>query len=275
MDPSDLEGATTIPRITHQIWFQGWDKLPDKFHDNVQKLHILNRDWNHMKWDEQSLRLECQKLGEPYLKKFDSFDQMILKIDYGRYVVLYNYGGISVDTDMFPLKPLHHIPELHTSEFIIGDAAFPLGKVGIKNNAVLCVRRHHPIMKDVIDTIVRSTKIKRDYLSKELQTNAETGPPFLSSLLEKYKGKITVISHIYFEPCLATNMYCTIHPDAILDHRHAQSWKSSPVQLIEVLFFYVFYNWIWILFGICIPVYLILFRSGIQLRKNLFGGLKR
>ena len=67
----------TIPKITHQIWMQGWKNLPEKFQENVEILHEMNPGYTHMKWDEESLRIECSKFGADCLKKFDSFELFI------------------------------------------------------------------------------------------------------------------------------------------------------------------------------------------------------
>lgn len=42
----------TIPKITHQIWLQGWKSLPPKFKGNVESLRTLNPGYTHMVWDE-------------------------------------------------------------------------------------------------------------------------------------------------------------------------------------------------------------------------------
>jgi hypothetical protein len=99
-----------IPKVTHQIWFQGWDQLPEKYREDTEKLSILNQNWEHKKWDEGSLRAECEKFSPEALSKFDEFDKMIQKIDFGRYIVLHNYGGVSVDCDAECLRPLEKIP---------------------------------------------------------------------------------------------------------------------------------------------------------------------
>jgi mannosyltransferase OCH1-like enzyme len=80
-----------IPKITHQIWFQGWENLPEKYAKNVESLRILNKNWEHKTWDEQSLRAECEKFSPEALAKFDGFTRMMAKLVFGRYIVLYNY----------------------------------------------------------------------------------------------------------------------------------------------------------------------------------------
>ena len=140
---------TEIPKITHQIWFQGWDQLPEKYHGYMESLAILNQNWEHMKWDEGSLRAECEKLGPETLEKFDGFDNMIQKVDFGRYVVLHNYGGVSVDCDAECLRPLEKIPGLDRYDLILSKnsmthlenkvTSFGLSKNMVMfNNATLC-----------------------------------------------------------------------------------------------------------------------------------------
>jgi mannosyltransferase OCH1-like enzyme len=81
-----------IPHVTHQIWFQGWHELPEKYHEYTEKLAILNQNWEHMKWDELGLRAECAVFSPEAVAKFDSFPRMIQKVDF--------LGGTSCSTTM-------------------------------------------------------------------------------------------------------------------------------------------------------------------------------
>jgi mannosyltransferase OCH1-like enzyme len=62
----------SIPLITHQIWIQGWDVIPDKFKLNTESLKKHNPEFTHMTWDEKSLREECAKISHNVRDKFDS-----------------------------------------------------------------------------------------------------------------------------------------------------------------------------------------------------------
>lgn len=230
----------SIPKITHQIWLQGWDKLPEKYQENVRLLSEMNPDFEHKRWDENSLRTECAKLGKPYVDKFDSFEHFITKVDFGRYVVLYNYGGISIDTDMKPLRPLRNIPGLESEEFIISKSAEPqfYNSNFLINASIITVPGHH-ITKEIIDTIVSSQRRQSDYLIFEMYVSLETGPVMVNKIMKNHHDKIRILEHIYLEPCFSSDPFCKVHEDAIMDHQHAGSWvgKNMLLSLLELIYY--------------------------------------
>jgi mannosyltransferase OCH1-like enzyme len=237
---SDESLRSSIPKITHRIWFQGWDKVPEKYQENVRLLEEMNSEFEHKKWDEQSLRRECELLGKPYAEKFDSIPLMIMKVDYGRYIVLYRYGGISIDMDMKPIRPLQETPGLDTEEMIVSKLPNPVGYTGYLNNAMFAVKPRSPIIKEMIDKCTTSTKKQEDYLNKELYLNNETGPEFVNKCLEKYKKRIKILDSEYFEPCYSSDMLCKPSKSTILDHRHSMSWIDSGYHWIFKLLFLIY-----------------------------------
>jgi mannosyltransferase OCH1-like enzyme len=219
-----------IPKITHQIWFQGWDKLPDKFKQNVSRLHDMNPEYEHKQWDEQSLRAECQKLGPAYVAKFDRLKYMICKIDFGRYVVLYNYGGISIDTDMEPVNPLRQISGVDKHDFIACSLPVPFLNRFI-NNAVFIVSRENSIMKDLIDTIVPASDVGLELLAKEIYVHFTTGPLVIMWLLRL--KEIHILPAHTFEPCIpGLDIFCKLTDETIMNHKNELSWIRPSIQFI-------------------------------------------
>jgi len=226
-----------IPRITHQIWLQGWDELPEKFHKNVRLLEQKNPEYRHMKWDEESLRRECEKIGPEVLARFDSFSYLIQKVDLGRLVVLYNYGGISVDTDMKPLRPIASTPHLDSAECMISMGAFPLNIIGHTNNAVILCRPGHPFVEDAVQTIAGASVKEADYSTKELYIDATTGPRFLEVVIGRHREKIVFLNNKFYEPCFSVDPICRPSEDSIMLHEHEMSWVSPFFRdLFRVLF---------------------------------------
>jgi mannosyltransferase OCH1-like enzyme len=242
-----------IPKVTHQIWFQGWDNLPEKYTGDTDKLSILNPNWEHLKWDEESLRSECEKFSPQALTKFESFDKMIQKVDFGRYVVLYNYGGVSVDCDAECLRPLDKIPGLDKYDLILGKnsltklenkvASFGLSKdLVIINNATLCCTKDHPIMKQFIEFLIKNESWNEDLL---LDTQLKTGPLILSVFFNKYLDDVLILDSDIFEP------FGNLNRRTILNHKYDQSWTGLGAVPVNVYKF-IKNNLIWFL--LCIVV---------------------
>ena len=265
----------SIPRITHQIWMQGWDELPAKFHGNVRALRELNPNYTHMTWDEKSLRLECRKYGGNCLAKFDSFKRMISKVDLGRYIILYHYGGFSIDTDMKPLQPLDKTPVFDgKGDMYISASAYPFQHM--VNNGILICRPYHPFLKDIIDTILADTTREEDYALQEMYVHNTTGPLFVGKRLDKYKNQVEILDNQYFEPCLSTDPYCKAGKESIMDHQHEMSWFSKAGKAVldfaSLILFTVLYYFSYILVAIIIVYGLYHLQKG-TIKKLNFSAL--
>jgi mannosyltransferase OCH1-like enzyme len=234
------ETPSQIPRITHRIWFQGWDKVPAKFHENIRLLEEQNPEFEHKTWDEHSLRKECELMGKPYLEKYDSLDLMIMKVDYGRYVALYRHGGISIDMDMKPRRPLRETPGIDTEEIILSTVARPVNYTGIINNAMFAVKPHSPYMKKLLDECTASNKTLDDYPNKEIYLNSETGPAFVTRILGPSRKKIKILDPDYFEPCFSMDTLCKPSEKTIMEHNHTLSWIDPMYHWIFRVLFYLY-----------------------------------
>lgn len=206
---------------------QGWENLPTKFKPNVQSLHELNPSFEHLQWDEQSLRRECAKISPAILAQFDSLQTMLQKVDLGRYVVLYNYGGVSVDTDITSLKPIMATPNVRDHDFIVSFAAFPIGLAGWVNNALIMCRSQHPILHELIMSIAEDRRVAADFATKELLTSATTGPGKFNTILATHRHEIFVLDNAYFEPCFSVDPLCAPGSRSIMDHQHELSWFNG------------------------------------------------
>ena len=263
-----IQRMSQVPKVTHQIWFQGWHNLPEKYHTDTEKLSILNPNWEHMKWDEESLRAECEKFSPEALAKFDEFTNMIQKVDFGRYVVLHNYGGVSVDCDAECLRPLEKVPGIDRYDLILGKN--PLTKLENKfttyglshdlvvaNNATLCCTKNHPVMKQFIEFLIENKSWNEDAF---LDTQLKTGPLILSIFFNRYLDDpdILILDFDVFEP------FGNVNKRTILNHKYDQSWTgfgAFPVQVYK----FIKNNLVWILLLVCVLIKFFFFRT---LAKN-------
>ena len=232
----------SIPRITHQIWFQGWDALPERFRKNVDALHERNPDYKHMQWDEQSLKAECFKISPLVAAKFDAYPHMIQKIDFARCVVLYLFGGVTVDTDMVQLGSIDATPQINTADMIVSGAAFPMSLLGQTNNALLMAKPRHPVVGELIQRMLLCEKKESDFLTKELFVGWTTGPFVSHTVFHNHKDTIVFLHNKYFEPCISADLLCSPSKESIMDHRHELSWQNPLLRIlwnILILLLYV------------------------------------
>lgn len=254
-----------VPKVTHQIWFQGWDQLPEKYHEDTEKLSILNPNWEHMKWDEASLRDECEKFSPEALSKFDGFTNMIQKIDFGRYIVLYNYGGVSIDCDTECLRPLEKVPGIDRYDLILGKnsltklenkvASYGLSRdLVIVNNAALCCSKENPLMKQFIEFLIKNESWNEDLL---LDTQLKTGPLALSVFFNKYLDDVLILDSDIFEP------FGNVTKRTVLNHKYDQSWTGYGT-LPVTMYKFIKNNLVWILLCVVILIKFLFFRKVLE-----------
>ncbi|AGF85294.1 hypothetical protein QJ854_gp488 [Moumouvirus goulette] len=239
-----------IPNILHQIWIQGYEKIPNdlkKYHINCQK---VNNNFEHVLWDDDKIRkLLIDKFGPEYLETYDYFKVPAQKADFARYAILYTYGGIYLDMDMVCRKNLESLLQYN---FFLTPQIVPLFTKSYLN-AIIGSRKNHPIFKIIFKNI-----FFRKNLKNNIRASTGTGL-FYDSIIEYIKKNpihdITLIDRKYLQPC---NMYngemcpytCT---DCYVAHTNYSSWSWS------LKFWKKFFKYFhWILFFLLILIIILL-----------------
>lgn len=85
----------------HMIWMQGEENIPARFQTNLE----LWRELVDIKvWDGCMIRkLICQHFPQ-LLPTYDNYPIFVQKVDLGRYVILYLFGGLYLDIDTKPIQ---------------------------------------------------------------------------------------------------------------------------------------------------------------------------
>jgi mannosyltransferase OCH1-like enzyme len=235
---------------------QGFDKLPSKLNGYVQSIIDKNPNWNILKYDDTSIREELKNLGQEYLDKYNNYALLHQKVDLARLCLLYIHGGVATDTDIIALKGFDSTPSLDTSDFIVSEMPH---KKAINNATILC-SKNNPIMKYVIDNIPNTPCKSGEGNFYCIQRT--TGPYAFNKLLKNYKGQITVLPKVYFEPCSSYDPYCFPDPNlSILNHKHELSWlKQWHKEGIKIYFEVKHYRY-QILIGLIILILIIILIS--------------
>ena len=114
-----------IPRIIHCCWFGG-KEMPNDVLRYIDTWKALNPDFEVKVWGEDNFDLSSNRYArEAYESKKWAF-----VTDYVRLKVLYDYGGIYMDTDVEVLKPLDSLLENKAFSGFEGDDRIPTGTMG-------------------------------------------------------------------------------------------------------------------------------------------------
>lgn len=188
------------PTYIHQIWLQGEEQLPEIYKEAVVKTKELNPDYIHVIWTDESLR-ELVKTHLPwFLKTYDGYPFWIQRVDAGKYVALWVYGGFYMDMDLVSVGPLDKIVRDSFSDEVDADGmreAIPalvkhsksitaLGNVTINNNFLYSPRPQHPFYDLLIKSLTPASE-RFVYEMKLYYICKSTGPIFLMDTVDKYE----------------------------------------------------------------------------------------
>ena len=101
-----------IPRITHQIFMQGFDALPEIDRARILAFRARNPGWDHRFYDCESaeawLAENCSQAVQDAYHSIDS-GYYAVRADLLRYLICYHHGGVYLDVKSEALRPLDDV----------------------------------------------------------------------------------------------------------------------------------------------------------------------
>lgn len=248
-----------FPKRLGIVWFQGEDRLENPaFVENLKKWRTLNPTWEVLLLDDAALRAICYRYSTACGQLYDRFDVMHLKIDFGRYVALWDTIGMYVDMDCFALRPLdqsHHVQELISRYETHGQDVVGLSEINIGllekwisgcevNNAVMMASPRNPAMGGLIDALIREQYIPLPYSSNSFLHVMNTTGPFRFNRYWREECKdqsgITRFPYYVFEPGGMYQRNYDLRADTVAIHTFEGSWISPGWKSV----FKFYYHWI-------------------------------
>ena len=129
-----------IPKVIHYCWF-GKNEIPKQYRNNIESWKRNCPDYEIIRWDESNYDITKNKyMLEAYESKKWGFVP-----DYARLDIIYNYGGIYLDTDVEVLKSYDKLLSykmfcgFESNKYI----ALGLGFGAIKNHKIIDAMKKH------------------------------------------------------------------------------------------------------------------------------------
>jgi hypothetical protein len=237
-----------IPKIIHQIWYQGINKLPP---DPKNKSTIIQKNhpnWEYILWDNTKIQ-KVFKNNTKILNIYNNLSYLHQKIDFIKYCILYEYGGVYLDTDITLLKPFDDIlTKYQNYDCILSNLnlnkiksyIFCFNKQCI-NNGVILSQKNSKFMLYLINNINQNHTCKFYDLNSSMCINRLTGPGLVSTSYNNYPNKdiIKILDYSYFEPCILKDL-CDIKSNTITVHHHATTWINP--QLTNMIYYILKYE---------------------------------
>lgn len=216
------EKEEDILKYCHQIWWQGEKSIPLKYKPFCEKWKKLHEGVIYEFWDENRIRILIENELNWFLNTWESINEMIIKIDTSKIVILYLRGGWYCDMDMEPMKDVRHLlkgKKLVFSQTPVTEAIL-LRKIskrlvkyvaGVEyfsfmliNNAFMGGEKNHFIFMECLKNIKRNLESldRRNYLYPSWVANI-AGPELLCKTLYQNSKKLKQLNIYlpeYFEP---------------------------------------------------------------------------
>lgn len=247
-----------FPRVIHQIWLQGCEKVKPLYKQNMSNWQSLNPTWNYQCHDNRSLRRLCYEFSVQAGKTYDTFQYLHQKVDFGRYVILYLIGGIYVDFDCYALRSLDsskvlaqfiHQVEKHDRRMLglsksmiapLDAAIYSKGKYSIfLGNGVMLCSPGQRVLRSYIEHII-------DIMNKRPNAGIQetTGPHEFNMFMQPrfIQQRSTDVDAIWafdatvFEPC-QLNSWCKLTDDTVSLHVFEGSWVSPFMKKTSAFYF--------------------------------------
>jgi mannosyltransferase OCH1-like enzyme len=198
-----------IPKIIHQVWINDTDpKLPERFAQYRDGWLRLHPGWEYRLWNLKNIDFPLRR--PELLKQAGSYAQLA---DILRLEIVYQYGGIYLDTDFECLRSI---------EPLLDDVAlFFCSEDGETfTQSIFGARQQHPLILRLVDGL--PSRIGQD------QPNIETGPKYVTKALinDGFPGDLTLFPRQTFFPYNWTELHRAneTFPESYAVHRYAASW---------------------------------------------------
>jgi len=179
-------------------------KIPTDMATAIQNLIDLNPTYDYIYFDDRKSREFIKEHFSPrVLKSYDTIVPGAYKADLFRYCVLYEKGGVYVDTGMVALSSLDDI--ILPTDLFVSPEDNGLGGI---YNAFMCAVPGHPIIKMAIDMCVENIEKKRYMTDRSRSTLRITGPLLLADAFEQVLKEKAVPNKDYGNGVRLLQFYC-------------------------------------------------------------------
>jgi len=207
-----------IPKIIHYCWF-GHGQMPKLELKCIESWKKYLPDYHIKLWNEDNFDLSLNEyVSEAYQARKFAF-----VTDYVRLFVLYNEGGIYMDTDVEVLKSLDDFLTLPAFSGFEGEGYVPTGIMASEKNGHWVKEQlnyymgRHFILSDGTFDITTNTQI----ISGIMASNGFV----LKNSYQIYKNYVHIFPYDYFSPLKYGKIILTENSHCI--HHFASSWNPG------------------------------------------------
>ena len=211
-----------IPKIIHYCWF-GKKRKPDLFQKCYASWRKYCKDFKIIEWNEDNFDIGLSPL---YVQQAYSESKWAFVTDYVRLKVIYDYGGIYLDTDVELKKKI--------DKLLIYNAFFGFETPKYINTGIgFGAEARCPLVKEIMDDYNTVSFILKDG-SYDLTPCTERNTKFFlkkgllqNNTLQILEDNILILPSIYLCPIDYSTGHYTKSFKTIAVHWFSESWKTE------------------------------------------------
>jgi len=228
-----------IPKIIHQVWWQGEKYIPEKYNEYRNIIIKMNPEYEYKLWSEINF-LNLIQNDDVAMKKYYKFEYMIQKFDYMKLYILNKFGGIFIDIDSYSMQNMDKLLDMVKDYDFICSYIKDLDSIGsyfMCGKLSECCNQGNLIAKannDFLEYLMENLETNcDDFIDKRSCVTSTTGPTKFNELLDSYKtakrnnlkSNIKILNYEYLEPCFYDD--CNISNNTYIVHKHNGGWLNS------------------------------------------------
>lgn len=185
-----FNSESKFPAYIWQSWKHGLndERFDDKFRQGESQWAFKNPGFVHELFNDDTAHTVIKYLYlqiPEVIETFELLPEIIMKMDFFKYLILYAKGGVYADIDTYPLQPIPNWTPENVSPLDIGmiiaiesDSSSPdWRKEQIRRlqfgQFVIQAKPGHPILREAIAQIIEQTKVKK---LESLEASGGGGP---------------------------------------------------------------------------------------------------
>jgi mannosyltransferase OCH1-like enzyme len=257
-----------VIKIIHQVWindtFYGKTKkdIPEKWLKGPEMWKKYHPDWEYILWTDDKSRQLIQEKHPEYLDIYDNMEYLIQRADMIRYFILYDFGGMYIDLDMYPSENIEKYLKCDTDYFVYSP------NLHYFSNGLIISTYKSQIMKDIIIELKKN--LPWWSFGKHLKVMNSTGSLMLTRVLKKTQYVFSVLPKSKFNPYSVVeksnqNKKSVIHTINV----NESSWNSVDSKIYNFILKYrVFFITVGIIAILLIVIFLVYYIVKYKRCKN-------
>lgn len=183
-------------KVIHRLWL-GPAEMPADYKQWGLDWQRLNHEWVVKDWTQQeieSMPWHNQTVYDDLGIDTHPIAAATQRADVLGYEIMYRYGGLYVNTDIQPVRPLYKLFEKHDDLFAMPMVSME-DELWVTNGVLWSPRPWKPFWLDIIEDLPRNY-----FDNPGRMMNEVTGPHLLAKHVAKQEREVLVLDRTYFNP---------------------------------------------------------------------------